>query len=266
MKIKCTVEILTLNSEGTLIRCLESVRDFDDILVIDGNSTDNTVDIAHKYGARVISQFESEESNLEIMDFSLIRNKGIQQAKHRWFLFIDSDEYLSDELVREIRDIVERGDENDFFVYKMPRKYVIGGSIVERSSTYPNYQVRFFYLPAVYGFVKKVHEKLRIKEGYNVGMLKNPEYVPIGDIQILKKKWRNYARIYTKDRNFTLLSSLSRAQKSFKAFLKQLVKYLLFFFRGHGKRLPFAYEWNNAYYHIIVIKEIFLKMLRKDNY
>ena len=50
IKIKCSVPLLTLNSEKTLARCFESVKDFEDILIVDGNSTDTTHDIAKKFG------------------------------------------------------------------------------------------------------------------------------------------------------------------------------------------------------------------------
>ena len=61
-KIACTVEILTWNSEKTLKACLESVKDFDDIIILDGNSTDKTLEIANNYRARIIKQVKTEES------------------------------------------------------------------------------------------------------------------------------------------------------------------------------------------------------------
>jgi len=127
MKILCTVEILTLNSAKTLGRCLESLKDFDDILVVDGNSTGETAAIAKQFGARVFQQSDSGQKNFQADDFSAVQNRGIAAARHQWFLFVDSDEYLSSEAVEEIRRVVERGDKNTEFVYHMPRKYVVDG-------------------------------------------------------------------------------------------------------------------------------------------
>lgn len=262
MKISCSVEILTLNSEKTLERCLESVRDFDDVIILDGNSTDGTVELAKKYGARVVPQADSQEKEVKISDFSTVRNIGIKHAKHQWFFFIDSDEYLSPEAVIEIRDIVAQGDRNKYYVYRLPRKCVVDGEVVERSSTYPNYQTRFFYIPATSGFIKKIHERISVKEGYEIGTLKNPEYVPMDDIDILKKKWYNYAQMQIRAIKITPKIFLSIFFSNSLVFVKYLTKYALTFMRGSGKRMPFLHEWYNAYYHIWLIQEAFISLIK----
>ncbi len=53
-KIKCTVAVLTKNNEATLKRALESSKDFAEIIVVDGGSTDRTLDIARAYGLSLI--------------------------------------------------------------------------------------------------------------------------------------------------------------------------------------------------------------------
>lgn len=262
MKIPCSVEILTLNSEKTLGRCLESVRDFEDIIVLDGNSADGTVELARKYGARVIPQTDAQEKKeVKISDFSTVRNKGIKYAKHRWFLFIDSDEYLSPEVVIEIREIIEMGDKNAYFVYKLPRKFVVNRETISRASVYPNYQTRFFYIPATSGFIKKIHERISVKDGYEIGVLKNPEYVPLDDINTLKKKWHNYAQMQISAVEITPKTFLSLLFSNSLVFVKYLTKYALTFIRGSGKRMPFLYEWYNAYYHIWLIQGAFISLI-----
>ena len=54
-KIKCSIGILTLNCEDTLARCLENLRDFDEIIVCDGNSTDKTIGIAKNSAQKLSS-------------------------------------------------------------------------------------------------------------------------------------------------------------------------------------------------------------------
>lgn len=261
MKIHCSVEILTLNSEKTLTRCLESLRDFDDIIILDGNSTDDTANIARKYGARVIPQNNTQEKEVKISDFSAVRNKGIKHAKHQWFLFIDSDEYLSPEVIIEIREIIEMGDKNAYFVYKLPRKFVVNGETISRASVYPNYQTRFFYIPATSGFIKKIHERISVKEGYEIGVLKNPEYVPLDDINILKKKWYDYAQMQIRAIEITPKTFLSLFFGNLLVFMKYLTKYALTFMIGSGKRMPFLHEWYNAYYHIWLIQKAFTSLI-----
>ncbi|OHA80163.1 MAG: hypothetical protein A2747_00865 [Candidatus Yonathbacteria bacterium RIFCSPHIGHO2_01_FULL_44_41] len=243
-------------------RCLKSVLDFEDIIVLDGNSTDGTVELAKKYGARVISQTDVQEKEVKISDFSAVRNKGIQQARYQWFLFIDSDEYLSPEAVAEIRKIVAQGDRNAYYVYRLPRKCVVKGEIVERSSTYPNYQTRFFYIPATSGFIKKIHERISVKEGYEIGTLKNPEYVPMDDISILKEKWRNYAKMQIRVIKITPKTFLNLLFSNSLIFVKYLIKYALTFMSGAGKRMPFLHEWYNAYYHVWLVQEAFISLIK----
>ncbi|MEK7538910.1 MAG: glycosyltransferase family 2 protein [Patescibacteria group bacterium] len=262
MKIPCSVEILTLNSEKTLKRCLESVRDFEDIIILDGGSTDGTVALAEKYGACVIPQTDAREKEVKINDFSAVRNKGVKQARYPWFLFIDSDEYLSPEAVAEMREIVNQEQNNIHYAYKLPRKYVVNGEVVERSSMYPNYQLRFFYIPATFGFIKKIHERISVKEGYEIGILKNPEYVPMGDISTLKKKWYNYAQMQIHTMKVTPKTFSGLFLSNSLIFVKYLIKYALTFMRGSGKRMPFLYEWYNACYHIWLIKEAFISLVK----
>ena len=63
-KIKCSVGILTLNSADGLKDCLPAFTDFDEVIVCDGNSTDNTVEVAKSFGAKVIKQYEQEGAKL----------------------------------------------------------------------------------------------------------------------------------------------------------------------------------------------------------
>ncbi len=220
--------------------------------MLDGNSTDDTHAIAKHYGARVLPQSDSMEPNFRITDFSAVRNRGIAAARYPWFLFVDSDEYLSAEVVAEIRAIVARGGNADTLVYRMPRKYVVQGVVIERSSMYPNYQVRFFYLPAVDGFVKPVHEKIRVKDAVLVGALHHATLVPFDDRDEILAKWKRYAEHQIAERPVTLLGLPRYTALNLFEFLKYVMKYLRTFF-GSGARMPFVFERHNALYHLRLI-------------
>ncbi len=106
-KISCTIAVLTFNSGKTLERALESAKDFAEILVCDGGSTDGTLLIAERYGARVLPQdarFKDREGR--IMDFSGVRNQTLSAAKYDWFFYLDSDELLTPELVTELDGLI----------------------------------------------------------------------------------------------------------------------------------------------------------------
>jgi glycosyltransferase involved in cell wall biosynthesis len=102
-KIPATLTVLTKNSGKTLEKALESAKDFDDIIVCDGGSTDNTLDIARRFGANIISQDKALLENGKIFDYAGVRNQTFDAAKHNWIFWLDSDEFASYELVAAIQ-------------------------------------------------------------------------------------------------------------------------------------------------------------------
>src|SRR5580700_7437410 len=87
--------ILTKNEEKNIEACLESISWCDEKIVIDDHSTDKTVELAKKKGAKVFTR--SLYNN-----FSDQRNYGLQKAKEDWIFFIDADERVSSALWYEI--------------------------------------------------------------------------------------------------------------------------------------------------------------------
>jgi glycosyltransferase involved in cell wall biosynthesis len=85
--------VLTYNEAGNIARCLDSVGFAQEKLVIDCGSTDATVEIAAAHGARVAHQ--------PWLGFGLQRRAATALARHPWILFLDADEWLSNELAAE---------------------------------------------------------------------------------------------------------------------------------------------------------------------
>lgn len=263
-RIACSVQILTLNSADTLARCLESVQRFDDIIVLDGNSTDDTRAIARRYGARVESQSDAREPSARITDFSAVRNRGLRLARHPWVLVLDSDEYLSVEAAEEIADIVREGEPREYSIYRLPRIFMVNGERIERCAGYPSYQHRFFYAPKTQGFVKPIHEIIKPQPGERIGTLRHPQFVPLPGLQESKIKWQRYL-----DMQQQALADLSLhrfwrgVRANIEKFLKYCVKYALTFVRGEGRRMPFWYEYYSATYHLRLIGRLFINLLRR---
>jgi glycosyltransferase involved in cell wall biosynthesis len=90
-----SVVILTKNEDNNIAACLESVAWCDERIVIDDHSTDKTVTIAQKKGAKVFSHLMSD-------DFSDQRNFGLEKATGDWVFFVDADERVSSALWFEI--------------------------------------------------------------------------------------------------------------------------------------------------------------------
>ena len=137
--IPISVHILTYNSGETLENALMSIKDCEEILVIDGGSTDNTLDIASKYNAKVISQ----ETTGKITDFSSVRNLALANASKDWIFALDSDEVATEEILESMKEAVIKNEIAAFYVI---RKYVLNdGRVVDFASTYPNKRLYFFH-------------------------------------------------------------------------------------------------------------------------
>jgi glycosyltransferase involved in cell wall biosynthesis len=93
--IKISVVIITLNEEGNIARCLESVRHVaDEILVVDSLSTDRTKDICGIYGARFVEQ--------KFLGYVEQKNFALKLATYDYVLSLDADEALDEKLQKEI--------------------------------------------------------------------------------------------------------------------------------------------------------------------
>ncbi len=203
-KIPATVRILTLNSAKTLRRALESVKDFDEILIFDGNSTDNTLEIAREYGARIEKQFPGrDEPNIIIQDWSEMVNRVIKATLYDWVFYIDSDETASPGLVQEIREIVSN-PEIKHYIFQVPNKIIYNGRVIQHAISYPGYQDRFFNKKADVHYEDSPHYFLAYDEKkYSIGTLKNPWYVYVDDNDVgLKLNFVKLTAIKDKDQTW----------------------------------------------------------------
>ena len=96
--MKISVVVIAKNEEEMIADCLDSVRDFDEIILIDNGSRDRTSDIATHMGAKVV-EYKSD-------DFSILRNFGMTQAKGDFIFYIDADERADAELIKNIKSNV----------------------------------------------------------------------------------------------------------------------------------------------------------------
>ncbi len=168
-KICCSVPILTLNRKEQLTRVLpQLIEYFDDVFLIDGNSTDGTQEYAKSLGVRVERQFDANEPNKEITDFRQARIASWALCKNDWIFFLDSDEVPTEELLILIRTIVEQNDTH--VVHRVMRHIRMpDGRIIKHSPFYATPNVRLFALSSGVTLAdRKVHERFVIPEGVSV--------------------------------------------------------------------------------------------------
>jgi glycosyltransferase involved in cell wall biosynthesis len=134
--IPVSVLILTLNEEINLARCLEGLRWSDDVVVLDSYSTDGTLEIARKYGVRVVQRkFDS---------WSAHQNWAVTNIpfKYPWVYYSDADEVVTSELAAAVDEAV-RSDRPEV-AYRVLRKEMLWGRWLRFSSMYPVWILRLF--------------------------------------------------------------------------------------------------------------------------
>ena len=110
-KIPITVIVSVKNEALNLPSCLEKLSRFDQIIVVDSGSTDETMQIAKTMGAEVL-QFKWNGK------FPKKRNWALQNAYllHEWILFLDADEFVTDEFVNEVAIKTQDPNYNGFTI------------------------------------------------------------------------------------------------------------------------------------------------------
>ena len=159
MENKISVVINTYNAERHLEKVLTAAKEFDEIVVCDMESTDNTVKIAEHFGCKIVTFPKKDYVSAEPA-----RNFAIQSASNPWVLVVDADEIIT----KELRDylyatIAETNCPAGLYI---PRKNYVMNKFIKQ--TYPDPQLRFFKkegsdwppyvhtFPKVYGRVDKI--------------------------------------------------------------------------------------------------------------
>ena len=141
--------INTRNEAENLEKCLKSIKNFaSEIIVVDMQSSDNSVEIAKKYGAKVFPY-----RFLKVVEPA--RNFALSKATGKWIILLDPDEYLTKTLKHELLAITKRTDVD--FV-KLPRKNFVFGKWIRHARCWPDYLIRFFKKGAI-SWNKEIHSQ-----------------------------------------------------------------------------------------------------------
>lgn len=267
-KINCSVPLLTLNSEKYLEECLDSLKNFSDVFLLDGNSADKTLEIAKKYNIPVYKQVKTDEPNVRIADFSAMRRKAISLSKENWILILDSDEFLSPELASEIKNILAKNN-NPKIAYSISNQNIINNKIIKYSFNEYCY-VRLFHKQSGIEWTKNkvVHEKLKIPNDVKVEKLKNiffsytPNYAKCREkdnhyLALVKKKIMNADK--PKNRLLILKSLVINFLRAGSIILKSLKVYLR---HGFKHSIPPKEVYRYVRYFLIIsylrLRQLFL--------
>lgn len=259
-KIPCSVGVLTLNCGDSLAACLDSFKDFAEIIVCDGNSTDDTIEIAKKYGAKIIKQYDSDEPNIRcVMDKANVRQKNMDAAGYDWYFFMDADDTLSKEAAEEIRGIVN-SDNKEFLVYKMPTRIFIDSKEIKHEATYPSYQTRLVNRKIKPYFKGRVHDRIEFdRKKHKLGELKNYYNFHWSRERVenyweyLKKyiKWETETEEFSGLQSFLYWGIYKRIKTILGYVLYRLPK--MYILHGFKESMPLKIELNIVRYHIYLL-------------
>lgn len=250
-KIPATAYVLTCNNASTLPACLASLRDFQDILIVDGNSTDATHTIAKDFGARIIPQTDDAIPNQRIENFAAMRQKAFIAARFDWIFQLDSDETVSREVIDTVATMVVANDPK--VVVRFQRLAQVEGRIIQHAYFYPEYCLRLVHRGsgAKWNMKRLVHERL---------LLPSTVRIETGRGYIIQR-WLNHRETWRKDTRYLDLAlapavgSIERV-KLLRAAAVNVAKGTYVFFRILGiefrrlpDRMPFAYHVRFVIYH-----------------
>ena len=179
-----SVVLITKNEEANIERCLASVAWADELVVIDSQSTDDTVKIATRCGARVFSPMWR--------GYGPAKQEGVNQASGDWILSIDADEVVSPELAEEIRAVLSnRTDRVGFYI---PRKTEFLGRWILHCGWYPDHLLRLFRKSDGRFNDAVVHEKVVVEgaTGFLRGHLLHYSYP---DLEHYLRKFNTYTTL-----------------------------------------------------------------------
>ncbi len=158
--MKISVVILTYNSQKYLKAVINSALFADEVLILDSNSTDDTIQTAKSLGARVESG--------EWLGFGKMKQKAVDLAKNDWVFVLDSDEEISPKLRDEIISLEES---NEYSAYFVPRVNIFFGRAMRHGGLYPDETIRLFDKKRANFSDDSVHERVIVSSG-KIGRLK----------------------------------------------------------------------------------------------
>ena len=223
-----SVCILVKNAERTLAECLNSLREFGEIILLDNGSTDATLQIAREFNEH-FKRLRVEKS--EFIGFGALKNLAVSYAKYEWILSIDSDEVLETQALDEIKAL----NVSQNAVVALARKNLYKGEWIKACGWYPDFVWRIFNKNFT-GFNENlVHESVKIPPNAQKIHLKGAlKHYAVESMESIIAKMNRYT-------SFSADEKLKKGKKT--SFLAALGRFHLTFFRDYFLRKGFLYGY-----------------------
>ncbi len=231
--MKLSLCIATYNEEKFIHYPLDSCIDWvDEVIVVDGGSTDKTVQLLKSYGKKV-KVFAEDNPPM----FHINKQKAIERAKGDWILQLDADEEVPEQLRDEILSIVSSKFKvlsSKYIAYWIPRKNYFLGRFLTKGGVYPDKTIRLYKNGVATFPCKTVHENVEIKG--HIGELKN-DLLHYADPEFSRylKRWHRYNDLDVK--------LLKENNKKVGVFEYIVLKPLFTFLSMYGRHKGFMDGW-----------------------
>lgn len=210
--------VITYNEERNIGKCLDALFEVcDEVIVVDSMSSDDTLNIAKKRGAKVISQ--------PFLGDGPQRTHGLQFCKNDWILNLDADEFLDKDAKEYI--IEKKYLEGGYDALSFRVKNFLGNQLIDFSGWYPDHKVRFFNKRTASPSTSMVHQKI---------VATNEKKV---NVHILHYGWDSLEQIITKKNQYstwhaTQLFNQGKRIHSFKPVINGTVAFFRCYFFKKG--------------------------------
>ena len=186
-KQRLSIVIITKNAADKITNTLESVKWADEIVIVDGGSTDGTVDIARKYTDKIIFS--------EFNGFDEERNKGTLKATGDWILQLDADEIVTNEFKDRLLKILS-GDDEGNVSFKFRRKNIFLNKTMMHGGWY-HYSAHMFKKGFAH-YKGDIHEKL-IVNGKQGVIEEGVEHYPFHSLTEFVDRQNRYTSLQAKE-------------------------------------------------------------------
>ncbi len=239
-----SVIILTKNSQKYLAEVLTPLATFDEVLLYDTGSTDDTLAIANRFPNVNVHQGP-------FIGFGATHNAASALAKNDWILSIDSDEIATDQLIQEIASLSLDAQQ----VFGIRRNNYLNGKWIKYCGWYPDYQIKLYQRRTTKYCDAQVHEAV-ITDGLQLIRLNHAvKHYPYSSVGDFLTKMQLYSELFAKQYAGKRSSSLGRAIRhgSFAFFKSYILK--KGFLAGREGFIISAYNAHTAYYKYLKLME-----------
>jgi glycosyltransferase involved in cell wall biosynthesis len=243
--MEMSVTVLTKNCQETLVKTLQSLQVFPEVIILDTGSIDQTLELAKAFPNVKISK-------TPFTGFGPLHNLASSLATYPWILSIDSDETLSSTLISQLQTLKL----DDTTVYAICRENFLNGKKIRCAGWHSDIVIRLYNRTTTRFSDDAVHERVltqNLRTTLLNGTLHHTPYRHIGDFLT---KMQTYTTLFAKERQGKEHSSFAKAlfHGTF-AFLKSyLIKRGIF--GGKEGLIISLYNGQTAYYKYLKLAEL----------